>query len=76
MNAKQRLHIRDFRESNPYHKTHKHLGPKVCGVPRVTYNDEEDEVDEVVEGVGIHDVVHDLHPALQSDHLHIRHQST
>lgn len=34
-----------------------------------TYDDEEDEVDEVVEGVSVHHVVHDLHPALQSDHL-------
>lgn len=34
-----------------------------------THNDKEDEVDEVVERVGIHDVVHDIHPALQSDDL-------
>lgn len=34
-----------------------------------THNDEEDEVDEVVERVGIHDVVHDVHPALQCDDL-------
>lgn len=35
-----------------------------------TYDDEEYEVDEVVEGMSVHDVVHDLHPALQRDHLH------
>lgn len=29
----------------------------------VTYNDEQDEVDEVVERVSVHHVVHDLHPA-------------
>lgn len=40
-----------------------------------TYNDEEDEIDEVVEGVGIHDIVHDLHPAFQCDHLHTAHGS-
>lgn len=34
-----------------------------------THNDEQNEVDEVVEGVGIHDVVHNVHPALQCDHL-------
>lgn len=34
-----------------------------------TYYDEQDKIDEVVEGVSIHHVVHDLHPALQSDHL-------
>lgn len=34
-----------------------------------TYNDKQNEVDEVVEGVGIHDVVHDLHPTFQGDHL-------
>lgn len=34
-----------------------------------TYDDEQNEVDEVVEGVGIHDVVHDLHPTFQGDHL-------
>lgn len=28
-----------------------------------TYDDEEDEVDEVVKGVSVHDVVHDVHPA-------------
>lgn len=31
---------------------------------RATYNDEKDEVDEVVKGVGIHHIIHDLHPAL------------
>lgn len=35
-----------------------------------TYNDEQDEIDEIVEGVSIHHKVHDVHPALQSDHLH------
>ena len=34
-----------------------------------TYDDEQDEIDEVVERVSIHHVVHDLHPAFQSDHL-------
>lgn len=34
-----------------------------------TYNDEKDEVDEIVEGVSIHYKVHDVHPALQRDHL-------
>lgn len=34
-----------------------------------TYYDEQDKIDEVVEGVCIHHVVHDLHPAFQSDHL-------
>ena len=34
-----------------------------------THDDEEDEVDEVVEGVSVHHKVHDVHPALQSDHL-------
>lgn len=34
-----------------------------------TYNYQENEVDEVVEGMCIHHIVHDLHPALQSDHL-------
>jgi len=29
-----------------------------------TYDDEEYEVDEVVEGMSVHDVVHDLHPTL------------
>ena len=38
----------------------------------VTYDDEEDEVDEVVEGMGVHHIVHDLHPALQGDHLQAR----
>ncbi len=41
-----------------------------------TYNDEEYEVDEVVEGMSVHDVVHDLHPALQRDHLHKPDQTT
>lgn len=34
-----------------------------------TYNDQQDEVDKIVEGVSVHDEVHDVHPALQSDHL-------
>lgn len=34
-----------------------------------TYYDEQDKIDEVVEGVSIHHIVHDLHPAFQSDHL-------
>lgn len=34
-----------------------------------TYNDEKDEVDEIVEGVSIHDKIHYVHPALQRDHL-------
>lgn len=34
-----------------------------------TYDDEEDEIDEVVEGVSVHDVVHDVHPTLQCDDL-------
>lgn len=41
----------------------------VCvGVDR-TYNDQQNEVDEVVEGMCVHHVVHNLHPALQGDHL-------
>lgn len=40
-----------------------------CECVNVTYNNQQDEVDEVVEGMSIHHVVHDLHPALQSDHL-------
>lgn len=40
----------------------------VCEL-RVTYDNQQDEVDEVVEGMSIHHIVHDLHPALQSDHL-------
>lgn len=38
-------------------------------IVNVTYNDEQDEVNEVVKGVGVHYIIHDLHPALQSDHL-------
>lgn len=34
-----------------------------------THDDEQNEVDEVVEGVGVHDIIHDLHPALQGNHL-------
>lgn len=34
-----------------------------------TYDDEQNEVDEVVEGVGVHDIVHDLHPTFQGDDL-------
>lgn len=34
-----------------------------------TYNNQQNEVDEVVEGMCIHHIVHDLHPPLQSDHL-------
>lgn len=34
-----------------------------------TYDDEQNEVDEVVEGVGVHDIIHDLHPTFQGDHL-------
>lgn len=37
-----------------------------------TYNDEQNEVDEVVEGVSIHNIIHDLHPTLQSDDLEKR----
>ena len=37
-----------------------------------TYDDQQNEVDEVVEGMSIHHIVHDLHPALQSDHLRSR----
>lgn len=37
--------------------------------PKATHNDQEDEVDEVVEGVCIHDKVHDVHPAFQRDDL-------
>lgn len=33
------------------------------------YDDEEDEVDEVVKRMSIHDVVHDVYPAFQSDDL-------
>lgn len=42
------------------------------GELRVTYDNQQDEVDEVVEGMSIHHIVHDLHPALQSDHLQSR----
>lgn len=35
----------------------------------VTHDDEKNEVDEVVEGVGIHHKVHDVDPALQCDNL-------
>lgn len=35
----------------------------------VTHDDEKNEVDEVVEGVGIHHKVHDVDPALQCDDL-------
>lgn len=41
-----------------------------------TYDDEEYKIDEVVEGMRIHDVVHDFHPALQRDHLHKTDQNT
>jgi hypothetical protein len=34
-----------------------------------TYDDEQYKVDEVVEGVSIHYIVHDLYPAFQGDHL-------
>ena len=34
-----------------------------------THDDEQDEVDEVVEGVSVHDKVHDVDPALQRDDL-------
>lgn len=37
--------------------------------PKATHNDQKDEVDEVVEGVCIHDEVHDVHPAFQRDDL-------
>ncbi len=40
-----------------------------CLCKSVTYNNQQNEVDEVVEGMSIHHVVHYLHPALQSDHL-------
>lgn len=29
-----------------------------------TYNDKEDEIDEVVKGMCIHDIIHDIHPSL------------
>lgn len=38
-----------------------------------TYDDEKDEVDEIVEGVSVHHKVHDVHPALQRDHLKANH---
>lgn len=34
-----------------------------------TYDDQQDEVDKIVEGVSVHDKVHDVHPAFQRDHL-------
>lgn len=34
-----------------------------------TYNYQQDKVDKVIEGMGIHHVVHDLHPPFQCDHL-------
>lgn len=34
-----------------------------------THNDQENEIDEVVEGMSIHDEVHDIYPALQGDDL-------
>lgn len=34
-----------------------------------TYYNEEDEVDEVVEGMRIHDIVHDVYPTFQSNYL-------
>lgn len=36
----------------------------LTGPCRNTYNDEQDEVDKVVEGVGIHHKVHNVNPAL------------
>lgn len=41
----------------------------VCVCVDSTYNDQQNEVDEVVEGMCVHHVVHDLHPALQGDYL-------
>jgi len=39
------------------------------GSPKATHNNQEDEVDEVVEGVCVHDKVHDVYPAFQCDDL-------
>lgn len=41
----------------------------MCVCVDSTYNDQQNEVDKVVEGMCIHHVVHDLHPALQGDDL-------
>lgn len=35
----------------------------------ITHNDQENEIDEVVEGMGIHDEVHYIYPTLQGDDL-------
>lgn len=43
-------------------------GRRPCS-PKATHNDQEDEVDEVVERVCIHDKVHDVHPTFQCDDL-------
>ena len=43
--------------------------PIPTGAGGITHDDEEDEVDEVVEGVSIHHKVHDVDPALQRDDL-------
>ena len=48
------------------------MGPGACPESTSsldTYYDKQDKIDEVVEGVSIHHVVHDLHPAFQSNHL-------
>lgn len=34
-----------------------------------TYNYQQDKVDKIVEGMGIHHIIHDLHPPFQCDHL-------
>lgn len=36
---------------------------------KATYYNQENEVDEIVEGVCIHYKIHDIHPTLQSDDL-------
>lgn len=41
----------------------------VCICADRTYNNQQNEVDEVVEGVCVHYIVHDLHPPLQGDDL-------
>ena len=38
-------------------------------VKSYTYNYEQDKVDKIVEGMGVHHIVHDLHPPFQCDHL-------
>lgn len=47
----------------------------VCVCIESTYNDQQNEVDEVVEGMCVHHVVHDLHPALQGDDLRLEEEA-